>query len=87
MRPVPTWKSTAAAPTPIRLGALVVPSAFMPWQVAQLAWKSFCPSSTDDFVADWTCGCSAEAVVVVKAAYAPPVRPRPMASSATVASG
>ena len=36
IRPVPTWKSTAAAPTPTRLGAAEVPSAFMPWQVAQV---------------------------------------------------
>jgi len=41
MRPVPTWKSTEAAPTPIRLGPLSVPAALRPWQVAQFEAKSF----------------------------------------------
>ena len=41
MRPVPTWKSTAAAPTPTREGPYccpsfwVTPSPFMPWHEAQ----------------------------------------------------
>ena len=35
IRPVPTWKSTAAAPTPIRVGALEPPWAFSPWQEEQ----------------------------------------------------
>ena len=48
MRPVPTWKSTAAAPTPMRLGPDVVPAAAMPWHVAQLAANSFWPSFTFD---------------------------------------
>jgi len=39
IRPVLTWKSTAAAPTPIRDGPFSVPSALTPWQVAQFAWK------------------------------------------------
>ena len=38
MRPVLTWKSTAAAPTPMSEGAVPArPSALMPWQVAQFA--------------------------------------------------
>ena len=37
MRPVPTWKSTDAGPTPMRLGALLRPAASSPWQLAQLA--------------------------------------------------
>lgn len=45
MRPVPTWKSTEAAPTPMSDGALSVPAASRPWQVAQFAAKSFEPSS------------------------------------------
>src|SRR5262249_52118502 len=32
IRPVLTWKSTAAAPTPTRLGACAVPWALTPWQ-------------------------------------------------------
>ena len=32
IRPVLTWKSTAAAPTPTRLGACDVPWALTPWQ-------------------------------------------------------
>ncbi len=46
MRPVPTWKSTAAAPTPTREGANVDPSALRPWQVAQFAANSFSPPAT-----------------------------------------
>ncbi len=62
MRPEPTWKSTEAAPTPMRLGATPVPVASMPWQVAQLEPKSFWPSSmvcadlrstSADAVPDW----------------------------------
>jgi hypothetical protein len=44
MRPVPTWKSTAAEPTPIRLGATPVwPCAPNPWQVAQSCRKIVWP--------------------------------------------
>jgi len=32
IRPVPTWKSTEAAPTPMSAGAIWAPSAFNPWQ-------------------------------------------------------
>ena len=47
MRPVPTWKSTAAAPTPIRRrGRRRCLRRSRPWQLAQLAAKSFSPSST-----------------------------------------
>lgn len=35
MRPVPTWKSTAAAPTPTRLGPSELPLPPVPWQLAQ----------------------------------------------------
>src|SRR5262245_14495396 len=45
IRPVLTWKSTAAAPTPIRLGAWEVPCALMPWQVAQLWLNSPFPAA------------------------------------------
>ena len=45
MRPVPTWKSTEAAPTPISEGAISAPSAFNPWQEEQ-PFKKICrPSS------------------------------------------
>jgi hypothetical protein len=37
IRPVDTWKSTAAAPAPIRLGACEVPWASRPWQLEQFA--------------------------------------------------
>ena len=38
MRPVDTWKSTAAAPAPIRLGAMPgLPWASRPWQLEQFA--------------------------------------------------
>ena len=45
MRPVPTWKSTDAAPTPIREGAMAPPSAFHPWQEEQPFRKICFPSS------------------------------------------
>jgi hypothetical protein len=45
MRPVPTWNSTAAEPTPIRLGPRPwTPWALTPWQVMQLLSKSALPS-------------------------------------------
>ncbi len=43
IRPVLTWKSTAAAPTPTRLGATDVPWASMPWHVAQVTVNSSLP--------------------------------------------
>jgi hypothetical protein len=46
MRPVPTWKSTAAAPTPTSEGPDWEPLAPTPWQVAQLAANSLPPSAT-----------------------------------------
>ncbi len=45
MRPVPTWKSTEAAPTPMRDGAIAPPSAFNPWQEEQPFKKICFPSS------------------------------------------
>ena len=51
MRPVDTWKSTDAAPTPTSEGAVAVPSAFGPWHVAQLAWNSFWPVSMSSVLA------------------------------------
>ena len=56
MRPVPTWKSTAAAPTPMSEGPRVLPSestrpsALVPWQVAQFARNSDLPASTSSCV-------------------------------------
>src|SRR5690606_3922074 len=35
IRPVLIWKSTEAAPTPISVGPIDVPSALSPWQLAQ----------------------------------------------------
>ena len=45
MRPVPTWKSTDAAPTPIRAGAICAPSAFNPWHEEQPLRNICRPSS------------------------------------------
>ena len=45
MRPVPTWKSTDAAPTPINEGAICEPSAFNPWHEEQPFRNSWRPSS------------------------------------------
>jgi hypothetical protein len=45
MRPVPTWKSTDAAPTPMSEGAIAPPSALSPWQEEQPFRKICLPSS------------------------------------------
>src|SRR6478736_2145495 len=52
MRPVPTWKSTEAAPTPTSEGPDFVPWALRPWQLAQLARKRSLPSATVSAVTD-----------------------------------
>ena len=45
IRPVPTWNSTEAEPTPIRLGPRPsTPWALRPWQVMQLLSNSSLPS-------------------------------------------
>ena len=58
MRPVDIWKSTAAAPAPIRLGACVVPWASSPWHVEQLCRNSAWPCAT--WVESWA-GAAADA--------------------------
>ncbi len=45
IRPVLTWKSTAAAPTPIRLGPVPVPWAMKPWQLEQFCTNSCRPTA------------------------------------------
>ena len=46
IRPVLTWKSTAAAPTPTREGPCEVPSPLSPWQEEHVTWNSALPSAT-----------------------------------------
>src|SRR6218665_1224159 len=79
IRPVPTWKSTDAAPTPMRLGAVPEPCACRPWQVAQLAWKSFLPSSM--VCCEFASTLARARASSLTAAYAPPVRIRPRSNS------
>src|SRR5918912_2322717 len=82
MRPVPTWKSTDAAPTPTSEGASLRPVASIPWQVAQLARNSTWPAAT------CCCGVSAApARPGARAAYATPVTIRPSTTSTRLASG
>ena len=38
-----TWKFTAAAPTPIRLGPVFVPWAMKPWQLEQFSTNNCRP--------------------------------------------
>ena len=45
MRPVATWKSTDAAPTPISEGAIAAPSALIPWHEEHPLRKILWPSS------------------------------------------
>ena len=52
IRPVLTWKSTAAAPTPIRLGATGVPCASRPWQLEQFLAKISWPCA----ICCWSAG-------------------------------
>src|SRR3954447_17909617 len=89
IRPVPTWKSTDAAPTPIRLGPAMLPrlsagapAAFRPWQLAQFARKSFLPAATSSALV-----VAALAGFGASAAYAAPVASRPRAISSTSAKG
>src|SRR5690554_776378 len=80
MRPVLTWKYTDAAPTPTSEGAASRPSAFSPWQDAQLVAKSFLPCSTSVSVCATT---DASALVEAKAAYTAPVTSSASTSSTT----
>src|SRR5919112_2778397 len=89
IRPVPTWKSTDAAPTPIRLGPAMfpllsagAPAAFRPWQLAQFARNSFLPAAMSSALV-----VAALADLGASAAYAAPVASRPRAISSTSASG
>ncbi len=87
MRPVPTWKSTDAAPTPMRDGPSLVPWASRPWQVAQFEAKSFSPSLTLDWLDTAEVVLSSALAVELNSAYAPPVVMRPTTMSDTVAIG
>src|SRR4051794_11340120 len=82
MRPVPTWKSTAAAPTPMRDGALLRPSALKPWHVAQFAMNTLRPAATSSETVP-----EASARPGSRAAYAAPVMTRPRSTRTTVARG
>ncbi len=48
MRPVDIWKSTAAAPAPIRLGPSDWPCASRPWQLEQFDSNRFWPALMSD---------------------------------------
>lgn len=89
MRPVPTWKSTEAAPTPMRDGPSLVPWAERPWQVAQFDAKSFWPSLTCDWLdaASVVLVLSSALADVLNSAYAPPVVMSATARRDTVARG
>src|SRR5882724_190403 len=70
IRPVLTWKSTAAAPTPIRLGASEVPCASGPWQLEQFAAYRSEPLAIDAELGPETG--AAAAPDPVRNAYPPP---------------
>ena len=86
IRPVLTWKLTAAAPTPIRLGAEDVPWASRPWQLEQF-WVnrvrptvvSCCEAGGDVALAGLPCA--------VRAAYPPPTATSPSSTTAYPATG
>src|SRR5690242_431490 len=79
IRPVDTWKYTAASPVPIRLGPRSgTPCRLAPWQDTQDVSNSCLPvrSSADcDSSATATCG------VGVSVAATPPATARPINSS------
>src|SRR4051794_11524367 len=83
MRPVLTWKYTAASPTPISDGPrLTTPSRFLPWQVMQVRSKIALPAaSADDRVR-----VSSAAFAGANREYTAPVRMRPTTRPATLAS-
>src|SRR3954454_9964417 len=89
IRPVPTWKSTAAAPTPARVGpswlpsSVRTPSPFWPWQKEQPTRKSLrpCSTSSSSLWAESACDEGANA------AYRLPVSTRPSMSRSSPATG
>src|SRR4029079_1101035 len=88
IRPVPTWKSTAAAPTPARGGAywvprlVTMPSPFLPWHEAQPTRNRARLLATVDWSAVFV-----EAVAGERTAYRPPVTSRPISRTTRPASG
>ncbi|GAB3811657.1 hypothetical protein GCM10027605_52080 [Micromonospora zhanjiangensis] len=56
IRPVPTWNSTAAEPTPTRLGPRPsTPCALRPWQETQLTSNSALPSAAAPVIGAASC--------------------------------
>src|SRR5215218_10434786 len=83
MRPVCTWKYTAASPTPMSDGPrLGTPSRFSPWQVMQLVSYSSRPAAS---AADGV-SVSSAAWAGAKTEYRAPVSTRPVMRPATLAS-
>src|SRR3954452_25114909 len=88
MRPVPTWKSTAAAPTPASGGPywvprfVTMPSPFFPWPDAHPTRNSSWPLAT----VDWAAGSDA-AVAGDRTAYRPPVTSSASSRTTKPASG
>ena len=53
IRPVLIWKSTAAAPTPTRLGACEVPEASTPWHEEHVTSNRSLPSAIAGDDTNW----------------------------------
>src|SRR4051812_22500235 len=84
IRPVPTWKSTAAEPPPTRLGPSELPWPDMPWQLAQPTEYSFLPCSmARDCAESSACALGAGA----SAAYSPPEATSAKSRTTSAASG
>ena len=91
----PTWKSTAAAPTPIRLGPVIEvarlasltmpPCALRPWQLEQPSRNSWRPLAICDGSPSLLDAVAVPAALII--AYRPPVNVRPTTSSRNVATG
>src|SRR5882757_2684831 len=84
MRPVPTWKSTAADPTPTRLGPSELPWPDVPWQLAQPTEYSFLPCS---MARDWAESSAFASGAGASAAYTPPVAASAKSRTTNAASG
>src|SRR5690625_3809331 len=77
--PVPTWKSTEAAPTPISDGPASVPSPTGPWQVAQFERNNWLPVSMSS--------CDTSAAVAVRGAASAQNTPTPTRASSRTITG
>lgn len=86
MRPLLTWKSTAAAPEPTSVGPVEVPSALRPWRLEQCAWNRLLPCATSSTLPDASAA-SAGLLAWTSTAYAIPTSAKANTRTAYLARG